>query len=103
MYFIWTLLYGRSRSLDVIKKVYNQYRNCIWISHSSRKLTYALVNHSISYTEQMAGPHGCQLQLAKKYGNGLDNPTFNPFELYAVRDDNNDKYISETKKTLDDS
>jgi len=103
MSFIWTLLYGRSRSLDVIKKAYNHHQKCSWISHSSRKLTYAVVNHATSYTEQMSGPHGCQLQLAKKYGNGLDDPKFNPFELYAVLDNNNDKPVNENKGNLDDS
>lgn len=93
MYIPWTLLHGGNRPLEVLKKTYNYFQKPLSNFYFSRKMTYAIVNHAVSYTEQMSGAHGRQLQLAKKYGKGLDDPIFNPFELYAIRNDNNESKL----------
>ena len=40
---------------------------------------YAVVNHAEAYQQAMVGPHGQQLQLALVYGQGKDDPDYDPF------------------------
>jgi len=55
-------------------------------------VSYAAVNHSQEYKDQMDGRHGLQLQLAIREGNEKSDGThFNPFEAYAIPEEVHDE------------
>jgi len=72
---------------------------------SSIPSRYAVVDHSEAYEREMSGRHGAQLELAKIYGLGKDEPAYDPFkeQFYELLDKNEDELLDKNEEdNLDD-